>query len=75
MSSLPMFAPSTWKRTPATATLSLAMALMLMVPVNVAPAVGLVIDALGAVESPRAVPAASLDGKLTFPAASCAVTL
>ena len=51
VSSLPTFAPSTWKRTPTTRTLSVAEAERVVVPVTDAPAAGLVTATAGGVVS------------------------
>src|SRR5688572_827724 len=51
VSSTPMLAPSTLNWTPTTAALSLAFALTVVTPATVVPAVGAVIDTVGAVVS------------------------
>lgn len=67
-------APSTKKSTRVTPTLSLAFAWMLTVPLTVAPAAGLVIDAVGGVVSP-AVPGTSVNDPALLPLPNVAVTV
>jgi hypothetical protein len=66
--------PSTRKSTRVTPTLSLAFAWMLTVPPTVAPAAGLVIDAVGRVVSP-APPGVSVNDADVLPLPNVAVTV